>query len=315
MLIWMYKMGNITICAIIVTFNRKDLLLRCLDCVLKQKYELDAILIVDNASSDGSFEYLSKNNFLSNPKIKYIYLDKNTGGAGGFYHGMEYACKKGFDFVWLMDDDGYPDINCLFNQKKYLDENNCLGSIVLDEDNKDKLSFPIRIPNSIKTINELQDIKKFIVNTKVIADILIPFNGVLLSTKVINKIGLPCKDYFIWGDDMEYIYRLKSYGIKLFTITSAKFYHPKENKLGSKMFFNLLIFNDTDSQIKLYCMCRNNTVNLLKYFSILHFLSFFFKVIWFYTITTPNFKKLKLSLTAIYHGIRKDFSHHLDYLN
>ena len=80
-------------------------------------------------------------------------------------------------------------------------------------------------------------------------------------------------------------------------------------------FFNLLKFNDTESKLKLYCMCRNNMRNLLDYKGYGISILYCIKVSWFYLITKPNFTKLKLALEGLYHGIIKNFSGHPKYLN
>jgi len=72
----------------------------------------------------------------------------------------------------------------------------------------------------------------------------------------LKKISFPLKEYFIWGDDMEYTARMKNYGVEIASIVDAYFYHPKDESLGTPMFFNKLHFNDTPSKLKLYCMCR-----------------------------------------------------------
>ena len=100
-----------TICAVIVTFNRKELLLNCLNALKQQTHTLDHIVVIDNASSDGTTDFLLKNNWKNNDYFTYISLPKNQGGAGGFYEGIKYAIAQEFDYVWLMDDDGFPSKN------------------------------------------------------------------------------------------------------------------------------------------------------------------------------------------------------------
>ena len=109
--------------AIVVTFNRKELLTRNIKMLLKQKAALDAILIIDNASTDGTREFVEKNNIISNDSINYIRLDENLGGAGGFYEGVKIGYELGYDWLWLMDDDGRPYDENTFNniKKKALD--------------------------------------------------------------------------------------------------------------------------------------------------------------------------------------------------
>ena len=170
------------------------------------------------------------------------------------------------------------------------------------------------MPKSKTVLSTLSDVA---IATKchIIPDIVMPFNGILFSKKMVDKIGLPKKEYFIWGDDIDYTWRARENGFKIFTVCNAKFYHPRENTLGTPMFFNLIKFNDTDSKLKLYCMCRNNIRNLLDYKNIVIALLFVVKIFWFYLITKPNLKKLRISLSGILDGLRKCFTKHIKYLS
>ena len=102
-----------TISAIVVTYNRKELLKECLDSLLNQTLPLDLIIIIDNNSTDGTPEFLEERDYLKNGKINYVRLSENTGGAGGFCEGMKRGYNKGFSWLWLMDDDVKPANDCL----------------------------------------------------------------------------------------------------------------------------------------------------------------------------------------------------------
>lgn len=171
----------------------------------------------------------------------------------------------------------------------------------------------MRLPSTLKRLDTLADLKALEIKEK-IDGIVIPFNGILLSSKVVEKVGFPLKEYFIWGDDMEYTARMKKYGVEIASIVDAYFYHPKDESLGTPMFFNKLHFNDTPSKLKLYCMCRNAISNHKKYSSYLHVSAFILKTLWFYLFTKPSFSKLSIAVRGVFHGIMGDFSHHKDYL-
>jgi len=103
------------IAAVVVTYNRKDLLKECLDALLNQTRPLDSIILIDNASTDGTPEFLKEKGYLDNPKIDYVRLPENTGGAGGFHEGVKRGYEKGYDWLWLMDDDALPEKSSLNN--------------------------------------------------------------------------------------------------------------------------------------------------------------------------------------------------------
>ena len=93
--------------AVVVTHNRIDLLKQCVAHLENQTCACD-ILIVDNASTDGTAQWLE-----SKPELNYRNTGANLGGAGGFNLGMRWAVEKGYDFVWVMDDDCLPQSEAL----------------------------------------------------------------------------------------------------------------------------------------------------------------------------------------------------------
>src|ERR1700761_1080776 len=102
-----------TVAAVLVTFNRAELLLNCLDALMRQKRRLDRIFIIDNASTDGTREKLQRAGWLDNPAVEYVGMTENTGGAGGFHEGTKRAFEAGYDWLWLMDDDVLAHDDCL----------------------------------------------------------------------------------------------------------------------------------------------------------------------------------------------------------
>lgn len=302
-----------SICAVVVTYNRKELLLNCLAALKNQTYAIDHIIVVNNASKDGTVDFLAENGWVNSDQFTLITLNENLGGAGGFHAGIEFAYKEGFDYIWLMDDDGLPAVDSLAELIPYAADDVYIGPLVLNIKNPNELTFTLRLPNSKTVLSHLADVN-IATKDNIIPDIVMPFNGILFSRELVKKIGLPKQEYFIWGDDMEYTWRARKYCFRIFTVVSAHFFHPKENTLGTPMFFGLMKFNDTESKLKLYCMCRNNLRNLLDYKNIIIASLFCAKVTWFYVFTRPNLQKLVLSWKGLIHGLAKKFSAHKDYI-
>lgn len=306
--------SNIKIGAVVVTFNRKELLLRTLNSLYEQTISVNTIVVIDNASTDGTEDLLQQSGYLDKPNLLYHKLDTNTGGAGGFYEGTKIAHQSGMDWLWLMDDDGYPPAACLDSLLEYQNQFDFYGPLVLSDQDKMSLSFPITLPTTKKVIRNKDQLKAISLNKPVLVDVLIPFNGVLLRASLASTIGYPLAKFFIWGDDIEYTKRAKRAGARIATITDIEFYHPTAANLGTSMFFGKMQFNDTDSKIKLYCLCRNNTANLKKYHGKSHALLFGIKTIWFYSFTRPSLKKLKFSLSGLSAGWFNDFSKHRQFI-
>ena len=94
------------VAAVVVTYNRRDLLEKTLQGLENQPCPVDRIFVIDNASTDDTSAFLSER--VMRRPTTVIKLPINTGGAGGFYYGIETAYEKGFDAFWLMDDDTVP---------------------------------------------------------------------------------------------------------------------------------------------------------------------------------------------------------------
>ncbi|MGB0099425.1 MAG: glycosyltransferase [Nocardioides sp.] len=293
--------------AVVVTFNRIDLLRTLLDR-LDQVPELDEVLVVDNASTDGTGKWLAERG----GKVLARTLTVNSGGAGGFHDGLAWAMERGADLAWLMDDDGLPDLDCLTTllTEEGLD---FWGPLVVDEADPDRLVFPIRLPGGTRVVHQLADVGRAAPAGR-IDGIVIPFNGVLVARDLVERIGLPRGEFFIWGDDHEYRLRAEQAGARIATVVGAQVRHPSVGSLGAPMMFGRTTYNDSPSDLKGYCMARNNLINLRDYKGWPHALAFVAKTIWFYTFTRPSASRLLLSLRAMGAGLRGDFRGHRRYL-
>jgi rhamnopyranosyl-N-acetylglucosaminyl-diphospho-decaprenol beta-1,3/1,4-galactofuranosyltransferase len=293
------------IVAVVVTFNRLELLQRQLER-LRQLPELDEVLVVDNASTDGTGAWLRT------APVTAELLTTNTGGAGGFSHGLALAVERGADLVWLMDDDGLPEPDCLALLLER-DDLDFWGPAVLAAQEPSRLCFPIRLPGGTRVVHDMAAVEAAAVDG-LIGGVLIPFNGVLVTRALVEEIGLPRAEFFIWGDDVEYLWRAEAAGARIATVVAAHVLHPATDDLGTPMMFGRTTYNHTPSDLKHYCMARNNTVNLRRYRGWPHVLMFWAKTLWFYTFTRTVPRRLPMSARAAYAGLRGDFTGHRTYL-
>ena len=215
--------------AIVVTYNRKELLKECVKALLNQEYKNCEILIVDNASTDGTKEFLEDE--LKEQKVHYINTTANLGGAGGFNFGMREAYKIGCDFMWLMDDDTIVLKNSLkelISVTGLIDDNfGYIASNVLWKDNTPCIMNKQEIDKEWYKNSQL--IKNGILNIKKST-----FVSMLIPTTVIKDIGLPIKEFFIWGDDMEYSNRIsKKY--KCYLAGKSQVIHKIKDNNGSNI--------------------------------------------------------------------------------
>ncbi|MFC1489335.1 glycosyltransferase [Thermodesulfobacteriota bacterium] len=247
--------------AIVVTYNRKEILIECIRAVLSQSIPCD-VLIVDNASTDDTKGYLQKHKIVDNPNVYYLHLSNNTGGAGGFYHGVRFCMASHWDWFWLMDDDAKPEPDALENLLlNARDRMAIYGSVAVGiENQKQQLCWPVNLSGKskkyIEWYDDLQDIEE--VSS-------IPFLGFFIHHDMVRKMGLPVKNYFIYSDDLEYCLRAKSYGAKIFLIKKSVIIHPLTKGRIYK-FMNFKIGYRSFSSFKSYYEVRNKILTAKKYY-------------------------------------------------
>jgi rhamnopyranosyl-N-acetylglucosaminyl-diphospho-decaprenol beta-1,3/1,4-galactofuranosyltransferase len=250
--------------------------------------------------------------------LTVLALPTNTGGAGGFHAGLEAAINAGADLVWLMDDDGTPPPDCLERLMAYDGRFDFWGPAVVSEQDRTRLCFPIRIPGSATVVHELADLEqaaaRVSAESDVLPDVVIPFNGVLVTRELVERIGLVREDFFIWGDDVEYLWRARNAGARVATIVPAHFLHPATDDLGTPMAFGRTTYNHSPSDLKHYCLVRNNITNLRDYRGRAGVAAFVAKTIWFYSFTRPSLARLRLSADAARAARRRDFTGHQRFL-
>ena len=191
--------------AVVVTYNRKELLKQCIDRLLGQEGVGCDVIIVDNASTDGTQEMIMRQ--YNRAEVIYANTGTNLGGAGGFQYGVKKAVSMGYEYVWIMDDDTLPEKTALyklFEADRELDgEWGFLSSVAYWTDGN-ICRMNIQKKNIFRHVGEKEYYKKYSFVK------MCSFVSLLVKSEVVKEIGLPIGEYFIWTDDYEYTGRISS---------------------------------------------------------------------------------------------------------
>lgn len=249
---------DISVCALVVTYNRKDLLLECLEALKKQSYPPKAILIVDNYSALDTLTLLHENGYIGyfsasfegcggnlvysvSTKdnvlidVHYLRLDFNSGGAGGFSAGMRYFYSNTkYDHLWLMDDDSKPSVSALHELVvSYQDLSSRqpkLGYLCSQVQWVDGSQCVMASPK----LSSYDGLELFGKNSQVIKIESSAFVSLMIRRELIQEFGLPYKEFFIWADDLEYTSRINQACSSYVVLNSIVVHQTKQN-IGTGM--------------------------------------------------------------------------------
>ena len=295
-----------TVAAVVVTHNRKELLVKCLRAILDQTYAVDRIFVIDNASSDGTPQMLESLGFMKHPQLEYIRLTENIGGAGGFHEGMKLAYDRGFDWIWLMDDDGFPYPTSLENLMNMTGKYQFLGPLAVADSHNLSFSLPWRksifpFPWRKSYISRVSEAEAIASDGCIVGHIFI-FNGTLISRQMVATIGYPKKEFFIWGDEIEYRMRAVTAGYLPVTVCAARHHHPPNSPSrmrNIRLPMRLGWVAAPEDKFRLYLYVRNHSYIYRRYVS--------FDSVMFYvkylSLAATDYKRSWIIMMALFDGL------------
>ncbi|MDR3190074.1 MAG: glycosyltransferase family 2 protein [Lactobacillaceae bacterium] len=220
-------MNEHKVAAAIVTYNRLELLKESLTAVLNQSDYLSHVIVVNNQSTDGTGDYLAS---LKDPRVVVYNAPENLGGAGGFNQAVRLFMEEtADDYVWLMDDDTIAQPDALKYLIEFLQTNPKVGFVNSQvrwgsvQGNSSWMNVPA--PRAFTWQN------KMISNNPGIEVVNSTFVSVLFARSTVAMVGLPQKEYFIWGDDMEYTNRIARINPGYTVLNSIVVHKSKENSI------------------------------------------------------------------------------------
>lgn len=223
---------------VLVTYNRLEELKETVGLYETQTKMPRYILIVDNHSTDGTEGFLAQWQKEQKDVPRYVLrLTKNEGGSGGFHEGMKRALEMDADWIWLADDDAYPEKNALEVLERFSCEHRDLMKNVAALCTKNYGDNGITFGHRCRFVSALIGKSQVPVSQReyekdyFFLD-MYSFVGTLISKRVLQEAGLPVKGFFIYADDTEHSLRVGKYG-KIVCVPKAKVYHNDNNNYTS----------------------------------------------------------------------------------
>lgn len=214
-----HSSSNPFVAAIVVTYNRLELLKEGIVALQKQTYNHLQIIVVNNGSTDGTTDWLA-----TQSDVLTLTQD-NVGGAGGFFTGMKYAAEHDFDFVWIMDDDVIPRPDALEELIHAYFAKPDIGFVcsqVVGLDDK-----PMNIPEVDPRVTHDGSSAFYDLAARGMIKVSkATFVSLLIAGSTLREFGLPIKEYFIWGDDTEFTLRISLHRDS-YLVTSSVVLHKR----------------------------------------------------------------------------------------
>lgn len=259
---------------VVVTFNRKDFVLKNISYINQLHFKNFDIIVFDNGSNDGTREAIKE----KHPSVQYYYSKENLGGAGGFKEGMKTAFNLNYEYVWCLDDDGAPhpkSLQILIDEAQK-DPNSIYGARIIPIGQpKDSSFWEIKGPYNYKekkyipfSEEEQKEIKSELATHETATVALL---GMFIPRGVIEKIGYPNDKLFLANDDVEYCLRAWSKGVKIKLVMKSTVEHPAMETIQTSIFGKEISVISMQPW-KLYYYIRNIIAVNRKYFSLKTFI-------------------------------------------
>lgn len=213
-----------TVAVVVVTYNRADLLTDMLDGLAALDRAPDAVVVVDNHSTDHTPDVLAAELTRGRLPLQVVRTEENLGGAGGFHLGLRTAYEQGWDRFWLMDDDVVPAPDCL-SVLMAVDED-CLTSVREDSHGrlceKAATRFDLTHPWVVKPkTGMVEDFGTREAMPELVEVENVAFEGFMVRRAVVAEVGLPDPSYFIFYDDVDFAIRARRAGRRIWAVRDA----------------------------------------------------------------------------------------------
>jgi GT2 family glycosyltransferase len=217
---------SLSVATVTVAYNGANRLPRQMEALFRQSRRVDEIIVVDNASSDGTSALVVKRY----PQVTLLRMSENLGIGAGLAAGLSYAAlEKRHDWVWTFDQDSVPNNDAL---EFLLKGTESLGN------NDGEVGIVAALPVHTQTgicyspllwrDGYMKPRPEQLRQPIWFADLVIS-SGCMVRRDVVEKVGLPRTDLFMYFVDFEYCLRARSHGYKIAVVTGSRFAHEMGN--------------------------------------------------------------------------------------
>jgi len=289
------------VCLVLVTYNRYHILLDTIEAIYKQSRLPDYFIIVDNYSSDGTYQHL-----LTDARFVTIQASANEGYGAAASRGIQYARSKyiDIDYFWIMDDDSRP------SEKTLQTILTSYGSLAVSKIGIIGLvGFKLKFGGYTPIASEADSTNVYMhKDFNLVESDFVLMDGSLITKEVVDECGIYVTDYFMIAEDYEYCKRVSRKGFKVALLLSADA-KMERLALGAGVRFS------RSSIWRGYYQARNHVHILRKYFSIKDLFGYSFRQAKFLgaALRAPDrFERIYYRLLGIFHGIKGRYGKTVD---
>ena len=211
---------------IILNWNGKEETLRCLSSVLEMDYPCYRVLVVDNASSDGSVEAIRA----AFPAVELLVNKGNLGFSAGNNEGIQYALHGGADYVLLLNNDTQVERNALTALVAGCEADPAVGLAsgkVYYFDRPQVIYYAGakqgRLPLLPRVIGVGEEDHGQYEQAQEVDYVW--GQAMLIKRQVIESVGLLDPQFFMYYEDLDYCLRAKRAGYKIVCLPAARVWH------------------------------------------------------------------------------------------
>lgn len=238
---------------VILNWNNATDTLACLDAVAKLSYPRNAVLVVDNCSSDNSVELIRSRH----PDVEILMLSQNLGYTGGNNRGIEKALHQGADYIWLLNDDTLvaPDsLQKLIDAAISEPSAGILGPKVYTYEARQTLLSAGGFFTAGYRVQQRGVGQPDQGQYDQLAEVdFVSGCAMLVRRALIEQTGMLDETFFAYEEDVEWCYRATQGGFKVLYVPQAHVWHPDTR------------MRDELSRRVVYYMARNRLLSIRKH--------------------------------------------------